>query len=114
MERRPKLIQFIASHAFDRMTEGMLDDDDIRLIEQILIETPHAGVVVQGTGGLRKLRISVPGRGKRGGARLLYLYVEIRTVIYLVAVYTKTKQADLTRADYRVLAELVERLKREK
>jgi mRNA-degrading endonuclease RelE of RelBE toxin-antitoxin system len=114
LETRPRLLEFIHLHSFDQTAEELLDDDDLRLIQQALIERPLTGAVVEGTGGLRKLRISVPGRGKRGGARLLYLYVEIRTVIYLVIVYTKRKQADLTIADYRVLAELVKRLKREK
>lgn len=96
------------------MAEGLLDDDDIRLIQSILMDTPHAGAVVQGTGGLRKLRISVPGRGKRGGARLLYLYIEIRSVIYFVALFSKNGQTDLTRADYRMLGEIAKHLKRER
>jgi hypothetical protein len=92
----------------------LLDDDDIRLIQQTLDDDPRSGTVVKGTGGLRKLRISLPGRGKRGGARLLYLYVQIRGVIYFVAVFGKAGQEDLTLADYRVLAELVKRLKEER
>jgi hypothetical protein len=110
----PKLIQFISLHAFDRMAEGLLDDEDIRLIQQTLMDTPHTGAVVQRAGGLRKLRIAVPGRGKRGGARLLYLYVQIRGVIYFVAVFDKATQANLTIADYRVLAALVKQLKKER
>jgi hypothetical protein len=109
-----ELIQFIALHAFDRMAEGMLDDEHIRLIQSLLQDTPDAGDVIQGTGGLRKLRIRADGRGKRGGGgRLLYLYVQVRGVIYFTAVFAKSAQENLTRADYRVLAELVERLKKE-
>jgi hypothetical protein len=109
----PRLLEFILLRSFEHTAEGLLDDEDIRRIQQTLIETPHAGAVVQGTGGLRKLRISVPGRGKRGGARLLYLYVEIRSVIYLVAVYAKSGQEDITPAGYRFLARLVKQLKEE-
>jgi hypothetical protein len=82
--------------------------------QMTLQEDPHAGVVVQGTGGLRKLRIPVEGRGKRGGGRLLYLYAEVRGVIYFVAVFAKSAQENLTRADYRVFADLVEHLKKER
>ena len=96
------------------MADELLDDEDIRLIQCLLQDRPDAGAVVQGTGGLRKLRIPLAGRGKRGGGRLLYLYVQIRGVIYFVAVFTKSAQENLTRADYRVLAELVERLERER
>jgi hypothetical protein len=114
LTHQPELIQFISLHAFDRMAEGLLDDEDIRLIQCLLQDTPDAGTVVQGMGGLRKLRIAMNGRGKRGGGRLLYLYVQIRGVIYLTAVFAKSAQENLTRADYRVLGELVERLKKER
>lgn len=75
---------------------------------------PRKGIVIQGTGGLRKVRITLPGHGRRGGGRLLYLYVEVRSVIYLIAVFRKSEQADLTRDDYRAFAALVEHLKRER
>jgi hypothetical protein len=114
LTRDRTLIQFISLHDFDRMAEELwLDDEDIRLIQQFLQETPGAGLVVQGTGGLRKVRISLPGRGKRGGGRLLYLYVQIHSVIYFVAVYAKADQEGITRAGYHYLARLVERLKEE-
>ena len=96
------------------MADGLLEDEDIRRIQNLLRETPDAGTVVRGTGGLRKLRIPADGRGKRGGGRLLYLYVQIRGVIYFVAVFGKAGQEDLTRADYRILADLVKRLKEER
>lgn len=110
---KPRLIQFISLASFDQMAEGLLDDHDLRVIQQILMEKPDAGVVIGGTSGLRKLRISLAGRGKRGGARLIYLYVEIRSVIYFVAVFSKAEQDDLTIADYRVLGDLARSLKRE-
>jgi hypothetical protein len=113
LDTRPQLLEFISLHAFDRMAEGLIDDDDLRLLQQELITDPRAGDVVQRTGGLRKLRVAVEGRGKRGGARLLYLYVQVRSVIYLVAVYSKIQEPDLSRADYQRMAELVKHLKRE-
>lgn len=113
MGRALELIQFITLHEFDRMAEGLLDDDALRLIELTLRENPEAGVVVEGGGGLRKLRIPLPGRGKRGGGRLVYLYVQIRGVIYFVAVFSKATQEDLTVTDYRVFADMARRLKKE-
>jgi hypothetical protein len=78
------------------------------------MDMPDVGLVIRGTGGLRKVRIALPGRGKRGGARLIYLYIQIHSVIYLVAVFSKTEQNDLTSADYRVLADIAQSLKRER
>lgn len=114
MERALKPIQFIALHEFDRMAEGLLDDDDLRLIESTLRQNPTAGVVVEGGAGLRKLRIALPGRGKRGGGRLIYLYVQVRGVIYFIAVFAKGTQGDLTLADYRVFSRLAKHLKKER
>ncbi len=114
METKPRLFSYVHLPAFDETAEGWLDDEDIRHVQQILSENPHAGDVVPGTGGLRKLRIAASGKGKRGGGRLLYLYVHVRGVIYFVAVFAKSAQENLTRADYRVLTQLVEHLKKER
>lgn len=114
METRHRLPSYVHLPTFEESAEGWLDDEDIRRVQQILNENPHAGDVVPGTGGLRKLRIAASGKGKRGGGRLLYLYVQVRGVIYFVAVFAKSTQENLTRADYRVLTELVQHLKKER
>lgn len=113
MDAGRELLHFIFLRSFDRMAHGLLEDEDIRLLQLELNNDPRAGAVVQGTGGLRKLRVAPEGRGKRGGARLLYLYVQLRSVIYFVAVFSKTQESDLTLADYQTFAESVKHLKRE-
>jgi hypothetical protein len=105
--------EFIELPMFGHTAEGLLDDDDLRMLQYALSENPTAGVVVPGTGGIRKLRIAASGRGKRGGARVLYLYVKVRSRIYLLAAVSKSKQDDITRAGYRVLARLAKDLKAE-
>jgi hypothetical protein len=113
LPRHRELIQFINLHQFDRMVDGLLDDEDIRLVQAVLQNKPHAGTVVQGGSGLRKLRIALPGRGKRGGARLLYLYIEIRGAIYFIAVFAKSRREDITPEGYQHLHRLVQQLKEE-
>lgn len=108
------LLEFVYLHSFDRSASGLLDDDDLRVLEQTLNESPRAGAVIAGTGGVRKLRVASSGRGKRGGSRVLYLYVEIRSRIYLIAVIPKNEQPDLTRAAYRDISALVSRLRNER
>lgn len=110
--QRP-LIQFISLHSFDRMAEGILDDEDIRLIQQTLMDRPRAGTVVPGSGGMRKVRVPLAARGKRGGARAVYLYLEVRSVIYLVAVFARNEKEDISGAGYNVLARLAKQLREE-
>jgi hypothetical protein len=59
-------------------------DDELREIQSTLIDNPKAGDVIRGGGGLRKLRVALPGRGKRGGARVIDVYVDAQARCYLV------------------------------
>jgi hypothetical protein len=108
-----KLLHFIDTAYFSRAADELLDDDDVRMLQQVLNDNPRAGDLVRGTGGVRKLRVAASGRGKRGGGRVLYLYVEIRSRIYLLAVFPKNEQPDFTPAGYRALKALVQQLKLE-
>lgn len=66
--------------------------------------------MIRGTGGLRKLRWAASGRGKRGGARVIYYLQASVDRIYLVYGYVKAKQEDLTPQQLKVLAELMEEI----
>lgn len=70
--------------------------------------------MVKGTGGMRKLRFSAPGSatGKRGAYRVFYLHLPQHGTVLELAVIAKTKRADLTEADRRILGDVVARLKR--
>ena len=114
MEHRHRLLSYVHLPAFDETAEGWLDDEDIRRVQQILSKNPHAGVVVPGTGGLRMLRVAASGKGKRGGGRLIYLYVEVRSRIYLMAVFSKTEYSNISPAGYRALKDLATRLRKER
>lgn len=72
---------------------------------------PHKGDVIQGTGGARKIRISLPGRGKSGGARVIYVYVEVYGVIFFLLIYTKNQQADLTDTQRKTLRTAIREIK---
>lgn len=90
-----------------------LSDEDLRLLQQILLKNPKAGDVMQGTGGLRKIRIPVENIGKRGGGRVIYVDIEVKECIYLLDVYTKNEQSDLTEKEKKMLKRLVEVLEEE-
>ncbi|HEX8392602.1 MAG TPA: type II toxin-antitoxin system RelE/ParE family toxin, partial [Longimicrobium sp.] len=99
--------------SFVRSAEGLADEEELRWLEWVLMHEPRLGVVVPGWGGARKLRIPSHGRGKRGGSRVIYLYVELRGRIYLLLAYSKNEQQDLSPAQQHVLQNVIERLKAE-
>lgn len=113
MDTRPQLLEFIYLHSFERSAKDLLDDEDLRQLEQTLNADPHAGQVVREAGGIRKVRLPSSATGKRGGNRVLYLYVQIRQRIYVIAVYAKNEQGDITREGYHFLAKLAKNLKQE-
>ena len=76
-----------------------------------LTDHPDAGNVIPGAGGARKLRWAAKGKGKRGGARVIYLYVVIAARIYLLRCYAKSVRTDLTADEKRQLRQIADRLK---
>jgi hypothetical protein len=87
-----------------------LDDNALRELEMFLCEKPDRGDVIQGTGGLRKTRWAVPGKEKRGGARVIYLLVW-NDFIYMITAYGKGEKDDLTPAEKKIMKQLADRIK---
>ncbi|MGH8489856.1 MAG: type II toxin-antitoxin system RelE/ParE family toxin [Gammaproteobacteria bacterium] len=87
--------------------QNLFDDDGLRAVQSRLLEDPEAGDVIRGGRGLRKLRAALPGRGKRGGARVIYYWRASQDSCYLDFAYAKTGQEDLTLAQVRALAALM-------
>jgi hypothetical protein len=77
--------EFVIMPEFDRHWEQMgLDDEELRQLQDTLLQNPKAGVVVRGTGGLRKIRIAFNGKGKRGSGRVAYVDFTVQEAIYLI------------------------------
>lgn len=105
---------FIEVPAFTKKWHDLgLTDDDLRELENILLEDTKAGDTIQGTGGLRKIRIPLEQKGKRGGARVIYVDVEVKESIYFINVYSKKEKDDLTEAEKKALKAVVKLLKGE-
>ena len=92
---------------------GSLLSADVEAFELELIKEPRLGVVVQGTGGLRKVRLKSATSGKRGGFRVCYYYYVIKSKIVLIAIYGKNEQDDLTQDERRKFRKIIDGLKRE-
>ena len=103
---------FIEHPAFTRRITDLLSDEEYRAFQEELAANPEAGDLIPGLGGLRKVRLALPGRGKRGGARVLYLVVMRKATIYLLHVFTKGECEDLPPEKRRIIRGLVEEIKR--
>ena len=90
---------------------GLMSVDDRAMVIEEIARNPKAGDIVQGTGGVRKMRIALPGRGKSGGARVIFYYQDDEWPVLLLEVFAKNEQADLTKAQRNTLAKLIAELK---
>jgi len=84
-----------------------LPDDEYRRLQLALVLRPEQGALVPSGQGLRKLRWGRPGRGKRGGLRVLYYWDKEAETVYLLFVYEKSRQADLTPDQAKALGRLI-------
>lgn len=91
-----------------RRSHELLSESERKSVINHLAAHPHAGDVMPHTGGIRKLRWGRGSRGKSGGVRIIYYYHDERIPLYLLTVYGKNEQANLTRAERNDLAELVD------
>lgn len=107
-------LTFIETKVFTRRLLRMELEDDLRWIQASLEENPVRGSLEAGTGGVRKMRVAhgLRGMGKRGGARVLYLYLPEFDVIYLLLVYGKNEMDALSHGQLAELRTLTTELRR--
>ena len=89
-------ILFIESHKFAEQVTWLNAEEAVWELENELLQNPDKGDLIQGTGGFRKIRMKLPGRGKSAGARVVYFHLRDRAVIFLFLLYTKSGQSDLS------------------
>jgi len=94
-----------------KQSERLLDKDDRKEIIDYLSNNPVAGSIIQGTGGIRKLRWKRDGKGKSGGVRLIYYYHNQNMPLYLLTVYPKGEKDNLSKAECNELKELTKLLR---
>ena len=102
-----KSVIFLETPVFTRQIKVLVDDETYRVLQWRLAADPEAGDLIPRSGGLRKIRMPLPGRGKRGGARVIYYWITARSQIYMLLAYAKNEQENLTDAQLKTLRELV-------
>lgn len=100
-------MELIETPSFSRQVEAAWSDEEYRAFQLHLILRPDAGALIPASGGLRKVRWQMPGRGKRGGARVIYYWQDAAQRIYLLFLYPKNVRSNLSAAELRTLRKLV-------
>ena len=101
---------FIELPIFVRAAADLFSDEDLAELQLTLLENPSAGSLITATRGLRKLRVPLPGRGKRGGARVIYYHWVNEHQCYLLYAYAKNVISDLPKEQLQQLAALMEKV----
>ena len=97
----------VETSVFTRLVCQLMEDEQYRKLQLVLIDNPKAGAVIPGSGGLRKVRWSLAGQGKRGGVRVIYYWAGRLNEIYMLYVYSKNVRSDLSREQLRQLKQVV-------
>jgi len=103
-------MEIVETAPFARRRDDLFDDEQFREFEEHLVLHPTAGALIPGGNGLRKIRWSGSGRGKRGGVRVIYYFRSKTNRVFLIFGYRKNECEDLTPAQIRSLAGIIERL----
>ena len=95
--------RFIETPPFTAQIVSLGAEEALRKLQLELAENPEAGVTLKGTGGFRKIRMALPGRGKSGGARVIYYHLASRGRIVLFYLFTKNEAENISKEGARVL-----------
>lgn len=99
---------FIETSVFTKRIQQAMDDDAYAALQQELVNHPEAGDMIKGSGGIRKIRWSGSGRGKRGGSRTLYFW-NFADKIYMLYVYLKNEREDISSDQLKLLKKTLEK-----
>ena len=109
-----ELIHFVESPGFTKRIDKLASLDVLFALQSDLAKDPLLGDLMEGCGGARKARVGdkSSGRGKSGGFRYIYMYIEIAGTIYLLHFFGKNEKANLSKAERNEVAKLVKELRR--
>ena len=109
MQTKP--VTVVETPLFLRQAEAIWDENELRALVDFIARNAESGDLIPGTGGVRKVRWSRAGSGKRGGARVIYFYHHADAPLYLLLAYAKAKREDMTPDEKKAVAALAAILK---
>jgi mRNA-degrading endonuclease RelE of RelBE toxin-antitoxin system len=98
----------IETPIFTRRVQELLSDEEYRQLQLAIASQPAVGPILRGSGGIRKLRWSAQGRGRRGGVRVIYYWAVAQDQILMLFIYPKNEQDTLSQEQLRLLKSIVE------
>jgi mRNA-degrading endonuclease RelE of RelBE toxin-antitoxin system len=98
----------IETSVFTKQVQKLLSDEEYHQLQMALVKRPDTGKVIRGSGGLRKMRWGVKGRGKRGGSRVIYYWAVNQDQLLMLLIYPKNVRDDLSQNQLNVLRRIVE------
>jgi hypothetical protein len=102
-------MKIVETSLFTRQVRTILSDDEYRELQNTIIRQPDRGDIIQGGGGLRKIRWQGSGKGKRGCSRTIYYYFKSDETVLMLFIYKKSDQDDLSSEQIHILKCLVEK-----
>ena len=99
---------------YQKRCRKLFSDSEQQKAEEEILSDPNAWPVIPASGGVRKARASLSGRGKRGGARVIYFWLDRHEEVYLLTAYTKNDKEDLSAAELKEWNQFATSIRREK
>ncbi|MBF0202478.1 MAG: type II toxin-antitoxin system RelE/ParE family toxin [Desulfamplus sp.] len=100
------MFEFIELLGFSKRRNALFSEESFKELQYELCKNPEVGAVISGTGGFRKLRWKISGKGKQGGLRVIYFFVPDHETIYLALAYQKNKKDDLSEQEKSTLFDI--------
>jgi hypothetical protein len=106
------MLLIVETPLFTKQIMALATDEEYRALQEVLVANPAVGHLIPSGGGIRKVRMARPGRGKRGGARVIYYWRQDKGTIFMLVAYAKSVKTNLSPAEISTLRELVKALGR--
>ncbi|BEN55104.1 type II toxin-antitoxin system RelE/ParE family toxin [Serratia marcescens] len=103
-------LEFIETTVFSRKRAELMKDDDFQAFQSYLLLNHHEGDTISHTGGCKKIRWGLDGKGKRGGVRVIYYLTAPSGRVYLLLIYSKNEKDDLSGQEKAILRSIVQQL----